>query len=172
MPQFEQVSIFASLIFWSIISFGIFMYVMKRYAFPPIFEILEAREKKIAGDLKSAEDIRIEAEKLKKDFDTQLKTAHEKATTIIHLATEESRKIQEKTLNETQAKCRQMQKEAEHEIQALQNKLMGEIRDHISTLTITATEKILRRTLSEDDKSRLVDESIDEVIKSLEGHAG
>lgn len=171
MPQFEQFDIFASLIFWSIISFGIFMYVMKRYAFPPIFEILEAREKKIAGDLQSAEDIRIEAEQLKKDFDAQLKTAHEKATTIVQLATEASRKIQEKTLHETQAKCRQMQKEAEHEIQALQNKLMGEIRDHISILTVTATEKILRRTLSEEDKSRLVDESIDAVIKSLEGQA-
>jgi len=172
MPQFEQIEIFSSLIFWSVISFGIFMYVMKRYAFPPIFEILEAREKKIAGDLKSAEDIRVEAEKLKKDFDEQLKTAHEKATTIVQLASEEARKIQDRTLSETQAKCRQMQKEAEHEIQSLQNKLMGEIRDHVSTLTVTATEKILRRVLSKDDKSRLVDESINEVIKSLEGHAG
>ncbi|MCH7499387.1 MAG: ATP synthase F0 subunit B, partial [Nitrospinae bacterium] len=58
MPQFEQVDLFSSLIFWSVISFGIFMFVMKKYAFPPIFNILEARQKKIEGDLKGAADIK------------------------------------------------------------------------------------------------------------------
>ena len=171
MPQFEQVEIFSSLIFWSIISFGIFLFVMKKYAFPPIFEILEAREKKISGDLQSAEDIKAAAEKLKKDFEEQLKAAHDKATTIVQLASDESRKIQERTLEETQAKCRQMQKEAEHEIQVARNQILAEIRGYVSVLTITAAEKILKRTLTEDDKKRLVDESIGEVVSSLEKQA-
>jgi F-type H+-transporting ATPase subunit b len=168
MPQFEQVEIFASLTFWSFISFGIFLFLMAKYAFPPIFRILEEREKKISGDLQSAEDIRIEAEKLKKDFEEQLKAAHDKATTIVQLATEESRKNQEKALDETQAKCRQMLKEAEHEIRASRNQIMAEIRGYVSALTITSAEKIMKRALTEDDKKRLVDESIDEVVASLE----
>lgn len=171
MPQFEQVEIFSSLIFWSIVSFGIFMFLMKKYAFPPVFEILEAREKKIEGDIKNAEDIKAAAEQLKKDFENQLQSAHDKASTIVQLATEESRKIQEKTLDETQAKCRQMLKEAEHEIQAARNQILSEIRGYVSALTITATEKIMRRSLTDDDKKRLVDESIDEVVTSLEKQA-
>lgn len=130
--------------------------------------MLEEREKKIRSDIESAESLKVEAEKMKADFEVQLKTAHEKASTIVQLATEESRKIQEKTLEETQAKCRQMQKEAEHEILATRNQLLGEIRDYVSALTITSTEKILKRTMSDDDKKRLVDESIEEVVKSLE----
>ncbi len=168
MPQFEQVEIFASLTFWSFVSFGIFLFLMAKYAFPPIFAILEAREKKISGDLQSAEDIRVEAEKLKKDFEEQLKAAHDKAATIVQLASEESRKNQEKALEETQAKCRQMLKEAEHEIQASRNQILAEIRGHVSALTITSAEKIMKRALTEDDKKRLVDESIDEVAASLE----
>ncbi len=82
MPQFEQISIFSSLIFWSIISFGIFLFLMKKYAFPPIFEILEAREKKISGDLQSAEDIKAAAEKLKKEFEEQLKAARAEAEAL------------------------------------------------------------------------------------------
>ena len=171
MPQFEQISVFSSLIFWSVVSFGIFLFLMKKYAFPPIFEILEAREKKISGDLQSAEDIKAAAEKLKKDFEEQLKAAHDKATTIVQLASDESRKIQEKTLEETQAKCRQMQKEAEHEIQVARNQILAEIRGYVSALTITSAEKILKRALTEDDKKRLVDESIDEVVSSLEKQA-
>ena len=168
MPQFEQISIFSSLIFWSIISFGIFLFLMKKYAFPPIFEILEAREKKISGDLQSAEDIKAAAEKLKKDFEEQLKAAHDKAVTIVQLASEESRKNQEKALEETQAKCRQMLKEAEQEIQTSRNQILAEIRGYVSALTITSAEKIMKRALTEDDKKRLVDESIDEVVSSLE----
>jgi len=168
MPQFEQISIFSSLIFWSIVSFGIFLFLMKKYAFPPIFEIIEAREKKISGDLQSAEDIKAAAEKLKKDFEEQLKAAHDKAATIVQLASEESRKNQEKALEETQAKCRQMLKEAEHEIQASRNQILAEIRGYVSALTITSAEKIMKRALTEDDKKRLVDESIDEVVVSLE----
>ena len=168
MPQFEQIEIFSSLIFWSIISFGIFLFVMKKYAFPPIFEILEAREKKISGDLQSAEDIKTEAEKLKKDFEAQLKAARDKAATIVQLANEESRKNQEKALDETQDKCRQMLKEAEHEIQTSRNQILAEIRGYVSALTITSAEKIMKRALTEDDKKRLVDESIDEVVASLE----
>jgi F-type H+-transporting ATPase subunit b len=168
MPQFEQISIFSSLIFWSIISFGIFLFLMKKYAFPPIFEILEAREKKISGDLQSAEDIKAAAEKLKKDFEEQLKAAHDKAVTIVQLASEESRKNQEKALEETQAKCRQMLKEAEQEIQTSRNQILAEIRGYVSALTITSAEKIMKRALTEDDKKRLVDESIDEVVTSLE----
>jgi len=171
MPQFEQVSVFASLGFWSVVSFVLLLVLLGKFAFPPILQALEAREKKIAGDIKGAEDLKMEAEKLKRDFEEQLKTAHDKASTIVQLATEESRKIQEKTLSETQAKCRQMQKETEHEIQTSRNQILAEIRGYVSALTITSAEKILKRALTDDDKKRLVDDSIDDVIKSLEKQA-
>ncbi len=171
MPQLEQVSVFTPLVIWSFISFGILLFLLKKFAFPPIMRMLEEREQKIAGDIQGAEDLKIEAEKLKRDFEAQLKTAHEKASTIVQLANDEARKIQEKTLGETQAKCRQMQKETEHEIQTSRNEILSEIRNYVSALTITSTEKILKRTLTDQDKKRLVDESIDEVVKSLEKQA-
>ena len=168
MPQFEQVEVFGSLIFWSVISFILLLILLGKFAFPPILKALEEREKKIAGDIQGAENLRTEADKLKRDFEEQLKTAHDKATMIVQLAGEEARKIQEKTLNETQAKCRQMQKETEHEIQTSRNKILAEIRGYVAELTIISAEKILKRTLTESDKKRLVDESIDDVVKSLE----
>ena len=87
------------------------------------------------------------------------------------MANEESRKNQEKILEETQAKCRQMLKEAEHEIQTSRNQILAEIRGYVSALTITSAEKIMKRALTEDDKKRLVDESIDETVSSMEKQA-
>lgn len=171
MPQFEQTAVFTPLIFWSLISFAIFLFLLWKFAFPPILKALEERQAKIREDIKSAEDLKVEAEKMKADFETQLRTAHEKATTIINLAQEEARKISEKTISDTQAKCRQLQRDAEHEILTTRNKLLKEIREYISVLTIASTEKILHRSLTDDDRKRLVEESIDEVLGSMEKKA-
>ena len=168
MPQLEQVSVFSSLIFWSIISFVLLFVLLTKFAFPPILQMLEERGKKIAGDIQNAEDMRVEAEKIKQEFDAQLQTAHDKANTIVQLAQDEVRKMQEKTVNETQAKVRQMLKEGEHEIMVSRNKLLGELRDYVSMLTIASTEKVLRRALNDDDRKRLIDESIEEVVKNME----
>ena len=68
MPQFEQVSVFASLGFWSVVSFVLLLVVLAKFAFPPILKMLEEREQKITGDIQGAEDLKAEAEKLKREL--------------------------------------------------------------------------------------------------------
>ncbi|SVC35516.1 uncharacterized protein METZ01_LOCUS288370, partial [marine metagenome] len=104
MPQFEQIEVFSSLIFWSLTSFTILFLLLKRFAFPPILEVLEERENKIRSEIGDAEKLRQEAEELKVSLGKELKSAHEKAQTIIQMAGDESKKIQEKSIQETQVK--------------------------------------------------------------------
>ena len=169
MPQFEQVEVFSSLIFWSLLSFGLLFFLLKRYAFPPILEALEEREKKIRGEIESAEKLKQEAQSLREQLDQELKTAHDKAGTIVQMASDEAKKIQEKTVQETQHKVKQLQKDAEQEIVVARNKLLGEIRRYTADLTIASTEKFLKKTLDVADKKELVEQSIDEVIQEMEG---
>ena len=119
MPQFEQVEVFSSLIFWSLLSFGLLFVLLKKYAFPPILDALDDREKKIRADIEGAEKLKQNATEVMEDLERELKNAHEKATTIVQMATGEAKKIQEKTLEETQAKVKQMQNDMEREIEAL-----------------------------------------------------
>ncbi len=168
MPQFEQVEVFSSLIFWSLLSFAILFILLKRFAFPPILEALETREKKIRGDIDSAEQLREEANKIKADLEEQFRTAHDKAGTIVQMASGEAKKLQEKSLEETQMKVRQMLNDAEREIEASRNTLLGEIRSFAANLTVASTEKFLKKALSEDDRKRLAEESIEEVIREME----
>ena len=168
MPQFEQVSVFGSLIFWSLISFGLLFYLLNKFAFPPILDALEEREKKIRNDIEDSERIKEEAQEIKKELEETLKAAHDKAETIVQLAHDESKKFQEKNLQETEAKVRQIQKDAEQEIQSSRNKLLQEIRSYTAALTIASTEKFLKKVLDDADKKRLVEESIEQVIEELE----
>ena len=168
MPQFEQIEVFQSLAFWSVVSFALLFLLLKKYAFPPILEALEDRENKIRTEISDAEKLRQEAQELKTDLEKELKNAHEKANTIVQMAGDESKKIQEKTIQETQAKVRQMQSDAEQEIQIAQNKLLNEIRGYTAALTIAATEKVLKKSLGDEDKKRLIDESIEDVLREMD----
>ncbi|MBC8287393.1 MAG: F0F1 ATP synthase subunit B [Nitrospinae bacterium] len=168
MPQFEQVSVFGSLIFWSLLSFGLLFFILKKFAFPPILEALEMREKKIRNDIEDSERLKNEALEIKTQLEETLKAAHGKAETIVQLAHDESRKAQEKSLQETEAKVRQIQKDAEQEVLNSRNKLLQEIRSYAAALTIASTEKFLKKVLGEDDKKKLVEESIEQVVQELE----
>ncbi len=168
MPQFEQVSVFSSLIFWSVISFAILFFMLKKFAFPPILAALDDREKKIRGDIEASEKLKQDVEKIKIDLEEKLTAAHGKAETIVQLAQDEAKKIQEKIVQETEAKVKQVQREAEQEIQSSRNKLLQEIRSYTAALTIASTEKFLKKALDDSDKKRLVDESIEQVIQELE----
>ncbi|PIQ99637.1 MAG: ATP synthase F0 subunit B [Nitrospinae bacterium CG11_big_fil_rev_8_21_14_0_20_45_15] len=171
MPQFEQVGVFSSLIFWSLVSFAILFVLLKKYAFPPILEALEERESKIRNDISSAEQLRAEGQKIKAELEAELKKAHEKANTIVQLAHDEAKKNQDKLLQETQAKIKQMQQEAEYEIQSSRNKLFNDIRNYAAELTVASVEKFLRKRLDDQTSQELINESIDEVIRSMEQSA-
>ncbi|MDP7149308.1 MAG: F0F1 ATP synthase subunit B, partial [Nitrospinaceae bacterium] len=91
MPQFEQIEVFQSLAFWSVVSFALLFLLLKKYAFPPILEALEERENKIRTEISDAEKLRQEAQELKADLEKELKNAHEKANTIVQMAGDESK---------------------------------------------------------------------------------
>ena len=168
MPQFEQIEVFQSLIFWSVISFAILFFFLKKFAFPPILSALDEREKKIRGDIEESEKLKQDVEEIKVGLEEKLKAAHEKSETIVQLAQEEAKKLQEKTVQETESKVKQVQREAEQEIESSRNKLLQEIRSYTATLTIASAENFLKKTMDDTDKKRLVDDSIEQVIQELE----
>ena len=77
MPQFEQIEVFQSLIFWSVISFAILFFFLKKFAFPPILSALDEREKKIRGDIEESEKLKHDVEEIKLSLENKLKAAHE-----------------------------------------------------------------------------------------------
>ena len=152
----------------SVLSFVILFFFLKKFAFPPILSALDEREKKIRSDIEESEKLKQDVQEIKLSLENKLKAAHEKAETIVQLAQDEAKKLQEKTVQETEVKVKQVQREAEQEIESSRNKLLQEIRGYTAALTIASAEKFLKKSLDDNDKKRLVDESIEQVIQELE----
>ena len=168
MPQFDT-HFLSPLTFWSVVSFGILLFLLYRYAFPVIFRLLDEREKKIRQSIEDADRARKEAQDLFAGYQNKLAAAQEEAESILERARVEARHLLEEGQKRMEHEAQQRIEEAKVEIQREQEQALVEIRGAAVDLTITATEKILERKLTESDHHRFVEDVLKEISQAKQG---
>lgn len=166
MPQFD-LHFLTPLTFWTMVSFIILMVILSRYALPAITGILDARQEKIKGDINQAEKLREDAEKILAEYQEKLQYAFQKSEEVVNDAVKKAEEIHQKKLEKTHAEKEKILSDARKTIEFEKDKALIEIRTHAVSLTIAATEKLTRKTLTSADSTRLAEESIADVIKTL-----
>jgi F-type H+-transporting ATPase subunit b len=82
-------------------------------------------------------------------------------------------KAEAQALEEAKAKRDEMLEQTKRDIQAETRRAIQDIRNEVADLTILATEKVTRKTLTEDDQRRLVEEALSELdFSALAGERG
>lgn len=151
------------LMIWTLLLFGLTLYVLSKVALPRIGEALEKRANAIRDSIDAAEKQRQEADGLLKEYRERLKEAREQAEDIVSRA----RKAAEAAEAEAAASGRQKREElvgaARRDIEMETRRSLERIRKEVADLTVLATEKITRKTLDSDDHKRLIDEALSEV---------
>jgi F-type H+-transporting ATPase subunit b len=151
------------LMIWTLIAFGVTLLILRKAAFPRIAEALDKRRLAIEESIDHAAKVRQEADQLLEEYRARLKEAREQAEDILV----RSRKAAEKFEQETKEKAKEEHKEAmertRREIEAETRRALDEIRKEVADLTIIATEKVARKSLTGDDQKRLIEEALSEV---------
>jgi F-type H+-transporting ATPase subunit b len=164
MPQFES-HFFSSLIFWEILSFGILLWVLYKYAFPPILETLDMRERKIRESLEQAERHRVEAERRMQEYEAKLNAASREAEAVLIQAKERAQRLLDENEQRLAAEAERVKGEATREIDQERRKAIQEIRSQATDLALLVAEKVVERSLNDADHRRLADEAIAAVAK-------
>ncbi|MDH5667113.1 MAG: F0F1 ATP synthase subunit B [Nitrospira sp.] len=167
MPQFES-EFFSSLIFWEIISFAILFFVLYKYAFPGILSILEEREKKIKDSLDQAERHRSEAERRLQEYEAKLAAASKEAETILAAAKERAQRLMEESEQRMTAEAERIKGDATREIDQERRRAIQDIRTQTTELALLVAEKVVQRSLTEDDNRRFADEALEALSKSYQ----
>src|SRR6478672_7395019 len=90
MPQITQLPlIFFSQLFWLLLVFGIIFFGIGRGILPKIQSTVDAREKKIAGDLEQAQAARAAADETEAAWRARMEAARAEAETVAAEATRE-----------------------------------------------------------------------------------
>ncbi len=124
---------------------------------------LDKRQHAIDESIDAAERTREEADKLLAEYRERLKEARVQAEEILARARKAGEASEAAALNEAKAKREELLEQTKRDIEAETRRAIQDIRNEVADLTILATEKITRKTLSEDDQQRLVEEALSEL---------
>jgi F-type H+-transporting ATPase subunit b len=158
------------LMIWTLLVFGISMYLLYKFAFPRISEALDRRQRAIEDSIDTAERIRREADEVLAEYRERLAEARNQADEIVARARRTGEAAENEIIAEARAKREEMMEQTRRDIEAETRRAIQEIRAEVAGLTVLATEKVARKTLTADDQKRLVDEALAELdFASLSG---
>ncbi len=160
------------LMIWTIVTFLIVLYILKRFAFGRIAELLEERRRIVRDNLEGAERARTEAQALLADYKQQLARSRHEATEILERARRSAEADRARMAQELAEERERGVAAAQAAIQAETRQSLDRIKSEIADLTLAATERALGRALDEREQRRLIDDALADVDFSALGETG
>lgn len=160
------------LMIWTLITFLIVYVVLKKFALPKIQEAIDARTGMIEESIKYAENQKVEADALLADYRQRLSEAREQADEIIARARKTADQREVDAVEDAKKEREELLEQTRREIQLETEKSLQDLRREVANLTVLATEKVTRKSLTGEDQQRLIEEALSEVdFSSLAGDA-
>ena len=159
------------LMIWTLVIFGITLFIMKRYVFGPVGQAIEKRRTDIAQSIEDAEKSREEATALLEDYKVRLAEARKEADRLRDQGRKEGERLQAEIVSDAQGQRERVLSDAELQIQAQARAAASGIRDDVVQLALLAAEKVSRQSLSDADHRQLIEQAIDEAdLSALPGN--
>jgi|ETNmetMinimDraft_25_1059894.scaffolds.fasta_scaffold13656_3 F-type H+-transporting ATPase subunit b len=143
------------------IAFYLLFLILKKFAFGPVLNVLDSRRDRIASDFKAIEDGNTALEGTKKDLADRLDQIEDEARIKIRDGVQEGQDLSEKLKAEAQAEANEMLDKARGLIESERAKAAVEMRDQLVDLTMAATEKIIKESLTRKKHQDIIDDFIE-----------
>jgi F-type H+-transporting ATPase subunit b len=158
------------LMIWTLLVFGISVFILKLAVFPRIRDAIDRRQHLIEESMDSQERLRVEAEQVLTEYRERLEAARAQAEEIITRARHTGEEHERETLEAARKRRDDLLEQTRRDIEDATARAIGEIRQEVANLTILATEKVTRKALDSPDQRRLVEDALGELdFTTLQG---
>jgi F-type H+-transporting ATPase subunit b len=151
------------LMIWTLLVFGLSMFLLSKLAFPRIAEALDKRQKLIEESIDTAAKAKTEADELLAEYRQRLADARTQADEIVARARKTAEHSESEGVADAKRRGDELMEQTRREIEKETQRAIREIRGEVANLTVAATEKVTRKSLTQDDQKRLVDEALSEL---------
>jgi F-type H+-transporting ATPase subunit b len=148
------------LMIWTIVSFLITLFVLKKYAFGPIQKMIDARREQIRQSIEEADNAREQARKLLEEHKALMHEARGQAEEILAEARKTRESMELRMREETEAERQRRLEETRKEIAAETARALQQIRDEVAELTVEAASRVVGRALDSDRDRELITEAL------------
>ena len=152
------------LIFWTVVIFLLLVFLLGKFAWKPIMEMLNERERFIEDSLSKAEIARQEMAILTNENEQLLKEARAERDRILKEAKELKDQIVNDAKDAAKAEGAKMIEKARLEIESQKNAALSEVKNQVATLSIEIAEKVLRKQFEDSGKQEAL---VSELLKDL-----
>ena len=156
------IDVVPGLMVWTIITFLIVLWALRRFAFGPIQRMIDQRRDRIREALDEADKARNEARELRELTAKEREEAKLEREHILEEARRQSQRLAEQAKERADADLKEQLEKNREELAAENARLREQIRRDVVELTLFAAEKVTGKVLDEDDQRRLIEETIEE----------
>jgi F-type H+-transporting ATPase subunit b len=155
------------LMIWTIVCFAITFFVLRKYAFGPVQQMIDTRRERIEQAIAEADNARQQAREMLEEHKKLIGQAKSEAEEILSEARRVGDAQRERVREETEEDRQRRLEETRRQIEQATHQALGQIRDEVGKLSLLAAEKITRKTLTSDDQQRLINEALAEIDFTL-----
>lgn len=148
-----------------ILNFLVLVFVLAKFAYKPLLNIMEERKNKIASDLEAADKAKADAEAVKSEYAAKLADARQEAQAIIDNARKTAQAAHDKIMADTKAEQEQLIAAAKETIALEKQKSLDDIRAQVISLSMIAAGKIVEQKLGSEEDKKLAGEIVDSILK-------
>jgi F-type H+-transporting ATPase subunit b len=159
----DLIKVVPGLMVWTVITFVIVFFVLRKIAFSRIQGLIDKRRDRIAEALDEADKARVEARNLLAENQRLVAEGKAQAEAILVEARRIGEAQRQRTLAEAQADLERRLEDNRRSIEAENQRLVEQIRREVIELTLVAAEKVTGKVLDADDHRRLIDEAVSEI---------
>jgi F-type H+-transporting ATPase subunit b len=142
------------------VNFFILLFILQRLLYKPLLGKMQERTAAIKESLDQAQAARAEALRQQEENEAKLRAAYAEAAAIREQALKEAGEESRKHIDAAQTQARKLVEDTKAQLDAEVRRARDELRREVSDLAVAVAEKLVRRTLREDDQRRIVTEAI------------
>ena len=147
----------------TLVLFFITLYILKRYVFGPVGAMIERRRAQIQESIEEAERARKEAEELLADYRRRLEQARREADELRERGRRDGDRERTAIVEAAHGQRDRILTETERDVRVAQDRALTAVRTEVGELALAAAEKATRRSLSDAEHRRLIEEAITEI---------
>ncbi len=140
-----------------ILAFSVVFLFMWRFAWPQLKQLLDDRQKAIAGQIQAAEATKVEAQSLLDDYKSQIANAKAEANQIVEEARVQAESVRTGIVERANSEAEEIVAKAREEAATQKDRAMSEARQEVANLSIDLAEKVVGGSLDREAQQGLVD---------------
>ena len=144
------------LIIWTLVIFGVLMFILAKTAWPAILKQVEEREARIRQQLEDAAKANAEAQRLLVEYQGQLAKARTEAQDLLAQGRLAGEKLREEMIAKGRTEQEELLERARREIEIEKDRALADLRREAVDLSIAAASKVIERNVDTEADRRLV----------------